>query len=238
MAGRRGAAAAARKSLAPSRPSRSDRRRRPRHPEPVRLRGPGREPRARIRQGWARWRPVGRSAGWIAERFVGIDVSAAPSTWRSCPRAGLAGRQRSGRPRRLVGQLSALAPRLVVLEASGGYETAGLRRAGRWPACRWWRQPAPGARLRARHRPTGQDRRLDAPCWPATPTGAAGGPAPCPRRGAGAEGAGGAAARPGRMRAADSSGCGTRPAGARRHPAHLAWLGERMAALDAADRRG
>jgi transposase len=63
----------------------------------------------------------------------------------------------------LVGRLAALAPALIVLEATGGMEVrlaAALAAAGppaRRPAGRG-RQPAPGARLRPRHRSAGEDR--------------------------------------------------------------------------------
>ena len=61
----------------------------------------------------------------------------------------------------LVERLAALAPTLVVLEdrRPGGPSRGG---PGRGRAAGRGRQPAPGARLRARDRPAGEDHRLDA----------------------------------------------------------------------------
>jgi hypothetical protein len=58
----------------------------------------------------------------------------------------------------LVGRLAALAPTLVVLEATGGMEVRPRGGPGRGRPAGRGGQPAPGAGLRPRHRPAGEDR--------------------------------------------------------------------------------
>src|SRR4051794_41284230 len=90
-----------------------------------------------------------------APTFVGIDVSKRRLDIHSRPsgESFTIGHDDEG-VATLVERLAALAPTLVVLEATGGLEVrlaAALAPAG-------VPQPPPGPRVRPRHRPPGQDR--------------------------------------------------------------------------------
>src|SRR4051794_29669722 len=90
-----------------------------------------------------------------APTFVGIDVSKRRLDIHSRPsgESFTIGHDDEG-VAALVERLVALAPALVVLEATGGLEVrlaAALAAAG-------LPQPPPGPRVRPRHRPPGQDR--------------------------------------------------------------------------------
>ena len=96
--------------------------------------------------------------GSDGRHYIGIDVSKDRLDVRASFRRSLCGRPQRRRPAQLVVRLQAIAPALIAVEATGGFETVVAGEPGeRSPAGRR-RQSGAGPPLRAGARQTRQDR--------------------------------------------------------------------------------